>query len=139
MSFIQDSGRDHPVTPAATIDMAHRLAAGLEVREQLRRGGSRDEARSRVARRIGVLAGTLETLARGRLKRLEAWTFQRIAAGAEADLRAEIERHRHELEIARRCSAASDLGEIAAGLARLEAALSTVAAPGSGPAVEAEP
>lgn len=115
------------MTPALTIDAAARFAGGLEAREQRRTGGTREDARARVASRTGVLASTLEMLARGRLKRLEAWVFMRLAAAVETELQAEIARHQHDLAIARQCRRDSDPREIEEGIARLERALALLA------------
>lgn len=131
MQIIQDSGRVHPeegprVTPSLTIDMARQFATGLEVRDQARFGGPREKARERVARRVGVAPGTLETLIRGRLKRLEAWVFARLAAAAVADLNGEIARHEHELALAQSCIPnidASEVREVEASLAALRGAV----------------
>jgi hypothetical protein len=86
---------------ALTLDQARRIARGLEDREQARHGGTRQEARARLAQRIGVMPGTLFNLARDRLKRLDDTIRTRLVAYAVRDLEAEIERLNHELAMAR--------------------------------------
>ncbi len=59
-------------------------------------------ARGAIARKLGIGAGTLEILIRGRAKRLDAAIWSKIQALAIQQLEAEIARKSHELEIARR-------------------------------------
>jgi hypothetical protein len=91
------------MSATGTLETIERLARGLVRREQARAGTSAVTARARVAHRIGILPGTLETLFRKRLKRLDEWVKERIASAAIRELEREIESLSHELEIARLC------------------------------------
>lgn len=95
---------------AVSLDAARRIAHDLEVREQIRFGGSRSDARNRLARRLGSpwSPGTLYNLARDRLKRLDADLRGALAAYAISDLEAEIERLTRDLEAARALGGAQD-------------------------------
>ena len=109
---------------SAVLDHARTVARGLEEREQRRHGGSRDEARARLARRIGVLPGTLYTLARNRLKRLDVTVRDRLTDYAIRDLQNEIGRLNHELGMARALGGgamADRMGEIERHLAAARA------------------
>ncbi len=90
------------------IEDARRLADGLERRDQRRFGGSREEARQRVARRLGWSPGTLYNLARDRLKRLDRDLRDQLAEYAIRDLENEIAQLNSELAHARRLGAAED-------------------------------
>lgn len=98
------------MTAGVSLDAARRIAHDLEVREQNRFGGTRAEARSRLARRLGSpwSPGTLYNLARDRLKRLDADLRGALAAYAIHDLETEIERLTGDLEAARALGAAQD-------------------------------
>jgi hypothetical protein len=87
------------------------LTQGLEKREQARNGGSRIEARQRLARRVGISPGTLYNIARDRLKKLDAGVRDKLVAYAIRDLEQEIAGVTHELEMARQMGASphSDL------------------------------
>jgi hypothetical protein len=89
-----------------TLDRARELERGLVIREQARHGGDREQARARLARRMGVLPGTLYNLARARLKRLDDALRAPLVSYAVHDLQLEIERLNHELEVARELGAA---------------------------------
>lgn len=98
------------MSAGVTIDAARRIAGDLEIREQVRHGGSRSDARARLARRLGSpwSPGTLYNLARDRLKRLDADLRGTLADFAISDLEAEIERLTRDLEAARALGAAQD-------------------------------
>lgn len=110
---------------AFTVDEAQTLAARLERRE-MSRGFSRNDARSRLARKLGVSPGTLENLGRGRLKRtIDGFTY-RLRALLERELEAEIERLAHELEMVRASRDGADpvaVCEIETHLAKAKALL----------------
>ncbi len=109
---IQQSWIFHPKAPGVnahlTLDAARVLAEGLELREQRRNGGSRQEARERVARRVGITPGTLYNLARDRLKKLDADLRHQLAAYAIRDLQHEIASLTSQLEGARSLGGAQD-------------------------------
>lgn len=114
------------MSPAATVETAREFARDLERRDRARHGGRKQEVRERVARRIGISPGTLETLERGRLKRIEVWVFERLAQATLAELRQEIRRDEARLDLARQCAghlAPEEAAAVAAGLAELRAAL----------------
>ena len=90
------------------VDGARLVADGLERREQRRHGGSREQARQRVARKLGWSPGTLYNLARDRLKRLDGDLRQQLAAYAAADLENEIATLHTELAAARSLGSSQD-------------------------------
>lgn len=92
------------------LDSARRIAGECEIREQIRNGGSRADARERLARRLGApwSPGTLYNLARDRLKRLDADLRDTLSAYAVSDLEADIERLNSDLEAARALGRAQD-------------------------------
>jgi hypothetical protein len=105
------------------IEQARSLARSLEDREA-RRAGSVELARPIVARRLGINPSKLETLRRGRLKKIEGWLRDRIAALVVREIRNEITRLNNELALARQIGMdprAVDLTEIETDLARLKA------------------
>jgi hypothetical protein len=106
-------------------DRTRELAKRLEHRVAAR-VGSLAGARPIVARDIGVSTGTLETLRRGRLKRIEGWLRDKIESVLMREIEAEIRRLNHELALYRqigRTPRPGDLEEIEADLAALKAAL----------------
>lgn len=107
---------------AGVMDNARVIAAGCERREQDRNGGTRHEARARVARRMGVMPGTLYNLAANRLKKLDDAFRNRLTAYAVADLEREIEGHRHALELVRALGAPKDPETVRRIKAALESA-----------------
>ncbi len=83
------------------------------------RGASSDDARRIVARRLKVGPGTFERIIRGRVKRIDAAIRDKLSALVERELRAEIARLTHELEMARQGRMGltqEQVGEIAAHL-----------------------
>ena len=105
----------------ATFDaVARNWARDLEDRERIRSGVPLPVARKSVARRVGIPAGTLETLRNGRRKGLSAWLFARLQSAVIAEMNREISRCAHELEIARQAGLDPRSDEMAA----LEAAVS---------------
>ncbi|GHE83823.1 hypothetical protein GCM10019059_45360 [Camelimonas fluminis] len=112
------------MTDATTLEQARELAGQLERREHFRHGGTRTQARERLARRLGVLPGTLYNLARDRLKRFDNNLRLALTNYAIRDLQSEIEGLTHELEMARQMGAASR----PAGMERIEARLAQVKA-----------
>ena len=91
----------------------------LEKQEQLRSGASRDEARKVVARRAGLLPGTLERIARNRVKDMRLQVQRRVCSLMAREWEAEIKVLSHELQIlqALRASAPDD------SIAKVEASL----------------
>jgi hypothetical protein len=124
---IHDPGTDGPMSNVVTLDTARTLAARLESHERLRNGGSKSQARARLAGKMRVLPGTLYNLARNRLKRLDTELRDRLTAFAIRDLQHEIERLSHELEMARQMGAhpmSRRVGEIETHLAKARALMS---------------
>ena len=91
-----------------TMESTRDLLRGLEVRERDRGGGSLNAARLRIARRIGVVPGTLYNIAFNRVKRIDEAIRFRLSEYAIADLEREIERLNHELELAKALGRAQD-------------------------------
>jgi len=93
-----------------SLDSARRIASECEIREQIRNGGSRTDARVRLARRLGSpwSPGTLYNLARDRLKRLDADLRDRLSAYAVSGLEADIQKLHSDLEAARALGRAQD-------------------------------
>lgn len=131
------------LSPDRYLDDARDLARDLEARDKRRAGGNKREVRGRVASRVGVAPGTLETLQRGRLKRLETWVYARLARAAIDDLEAEIRNHETELARASRCLGGvgtREVGEIRQHLDELREALSGLSGkPGAGSAASDRP
>lgn len=90
------------------VDGARLVADGIERREQRRHGGTREQARQRVARKLGWSPGTLYNLARDRLKRFDGDLRRQLATYAVTDLENEIATLTSELAAARRLGAAED-------------------------------
>jgi len=80
---------------------ARKWARDLEDRERIRTGLPLAKARGIIARKIGIPAGTLETLRNGRRKGICAWAFDRLRSAVLNELQAEIARCQHEIHIAR--------------------------------------
>jgi len=98
----------------------------LERAEASRTGLPIEDARKRVARRLGVLPGTLENIGKGRIKGIRNWVAQKIRQAVIREIEAEIARLQHELEMARRCGTRLDselVGEIETHLAAVSALL----------------
>lgn len=96
----------------------------LENRETERTGLALPEARKAVARRLGVPAGTLSSLRRGRIKGVRSWVEDRLRDGLIAALEAEMRKTANELENLRRRDprvAAVEIDAIAAVLRATQA------------------
>lgn len=77
------------------------IARVLEDRET-ERVGKLPIARQSLARRVGCAPGTLESLRKGRLKRVERWLHDKLEALLVGEIESEIRRLTHELETYRR-------------------------------------
>lgn len=73
----------------------------LEDREAAKSGQPLATAREAVARRIGVLPGTLENLRKNRLKGIAAHLYDQLRGGVIRALELELAHVEHELQIAR--------------------------------------
>ena len=95
------------------------IARVLEARET-ERSGKLPFARQNLARRIGCAPGTLESLRKGRLKRVERWFHEKLESLLIGEIEAEIRRLTFELETYRRTR-----GDVAGApeMARLVAAI----------------
>ena len=69
---------------------------------EAKRLGKLSVARERLARQVGCAPGTLETLRKGRLKRIERWLHDKLEALLVHEIEAEIRRLTLELETHRR-------------------------------------
>lgn len=88
------------MSAAAMIDDVRCHVRALEAREA-RKGGSVGDARRRLATKLGCAPGTLETIHKGRLKRLDAWLRDSIQRLLVSEIEREIGALTHELEILR--------------------------------------
>lgn len=77
-------------------------------RAAMRDGAKLQQAREVVARKVGVSPGTLQSIRRGRTKRLALDLFQKLSAALERQLEREIEATSHELSILRAHGAGLD-------------------------------
>ena len=81
-----------------------REAARILEKREAQRVGTIDMARTSLSRRLGCAPGTLETLRKGRLKRIEGWLQEKLQALLVREIEAELKRLTHELETYRRAS-----------------------------------
>ena len=79
----------------------------LERREQLRSGGSREQARKTVARMAGLLPGTLERIAKNRVKDMRMKVQRRVCSLMAREWEAEIKALTHELAVLRALGASA--------------------------------
>ena len=87
--------------PAMAIEMQTRQwATELEDRERARSRTPLITARRAVANRVGVPAGTLENIRRGRSKGVRAWVAEKIRSAIVAEMEREVERLTHEIFLA---------------------------------------
>lgn len=97
---------------------ARRLIDG----EKRRSGLLADEARERVASRLGVAPGTLENLLLGRLKGVASYLRDRLRSAVIRQIEAEIARLEHDLQMARLGALGPTDDDVAAAEAALEKA-----------------
>ena len=105
------SNRSDKTAMSATYD-AIGIVTRLE-RAAMRDGAKLAQARESVARKVGVSPGTLESIQRGRIKRLAHDLFQKLNAALERQLEREIEAAQHELSILRAAGARVDAAAVA--------------------------
>lgn len=120
---------ERSVIAGMTMEPLRQTAIGLERREQYRRGGTREEARERLARQMGLMPGTLFNLVRDRLKRLDDNLRERVVSYAIKEIEAEIGALEHELAMVRAVGGVPDdrkVSEIEALLERGQRLLSDV-------------
>lgn len=96
------------MSAAVYLDTAETLARNCVRRHATRSGLTLDEARDRMAARIGWAPGTLYNLLRGRLKKLDADLRAGLTRYAIEDLQHEIAALTRELEDARGLGGARD-------------------------------
>ena len=114
----------HPwskATMSATtyIDRAREWGDRLEKRERAKTGLPLNEARKRVAHRLGASPGTLENLHRGRLKNIAAHFYDRMRWLVINELQAEVAAHEHEIEVLLRAGVGPREDEMSAAVAGL--------------------
>lgn len=83
------------------ISTINRFATALENAEARRLGVRVNEARGRLARRLGVAPGTLENIRRLRTKIVPNWLMNKVRAELVAVLQSEVRRLEHEIQLAR--------------------------------------
>lgn len=114
------------MTATAYLDRAKNWTRTLEDHEALRSGVKVKEARTIVARKVGIAPGTLENLRNGRVKAIAAHIYDRLRAAVIGDLETELRRLTHELQILRQTGVDprdSEMAEVASDLAKVRAAL----------------
>ena len=110
------------MSATATDEHTATWAEMLEEWERKRSGQNKIVVRENVARHVGVLPGTLQSLSRRRLKGVKAWVSERIRAAVIRELEREILRLQHELEIARQGGARMDSNEVQQAFSALHSA-----------------
>lgn len=101
------------MSPGAQVNQSGADALWIE-RRRVERGMTAPEARKSIARDVRASVGTLENLARGRLKRIDAWLRDNLTALFINELQGEIARLHHELDMARQRGAAPHSEQILA-------------------------
>lgn len=107
---------------AITVDQAASWARDLEDREARVSGLPVSEARSRIAGKIKVPAGTLENLRRGRLKEVKTSLVAVLIAATRKALEADIAKLEHELAVLTAIDQGMGLGALGAAEAAIQAA-----------------
>lgn len=119
--FIHTTRTDQPVMSSVEFqDQSREIIARLEARAA-RRAGSVQAGRRQLAARLGTLPGTLESMARGRLKRVDDWPRAKAENLLIREISNEIAALEHELAMLRATGADPRLPSIA----EVEAALET--------------
>lgn len=112
-----------PMSALAFSTDTREIARVLEDREAAR-VGKLPVARQSLARRIGCAPGTLETLRKGRLKRVERWLHEKLEALLVGEIESEIRRLTLELEAYRRtrgdAASAPEMARLVAAIADAE-------------------
>jgi hypothetical protein len=78
---------------------AQQWARTLERRERLRTGANAVDARKAVARRTGILPGTIENIVRGRTKGVRGWIIETLRSALIKEFENEIARLSHERDL----------------------------------------
>lgn len=90
--------RDKTTMSSLALDQdAKRWATVVEDGEAKRLGKNVEDVRPIVARRLGVVPGTMENLRKGRVKGVRTWVYGRLRALFIEELQYEIQRLQHEL------------------------------------------
>jgi hypothetical protein len=101
--MLHPSTKDKDAMSAFDLDQRARgFALLLENWEASRSGVSIAKARTTLARRLGIPAGTLENLRRNRLKGVRGWVSDKLESGVINAAEHEIQRWQHVREMARR-------------------------------------
>lgn len=119
---IQHFRTSHPMNSVAFVDQAKGWASELEHREAMRSGATRAKARLVVATRTSLAPGTLENLARGRLKAIAVHVYERLRSGLIREWETELVRLEHELSILRQTGVDPRDNQVAAVVAGISAA-----------------
>ena len=89
------------VSAVAYLDNARDWARRLEEAEAERANIPVEEARPRVASRLGIAPGTFTSLRKNRLKSISAYAYDRLNKAAEALIARQIVWLQHELDLTR--------------------------------------
>jgi hypothetical protein len=107
MSQIRESEKPM-ITAVFDDERAREWVDQIEVREGVRAGLKRPDARASLARKWGVSFWTLTNWRRGRLKDLRGAIRDKIHAGIVHELKSEITRLSDDLSLALQCGASPD-------------------------------
>lgn len=122
--------KEDGVSSVAILDETRALMRGLEEKE-MRKGLKQPDARKRLAARLSVVPGTLTSLAKNRLKKIDASLRDRVRTLVIRELEQEIGRLTHELSIHKATGLRLDCAAVAEAETHLAAAKAILA--GAGP------
>ena len=107
---------------AAEEHTARKWVVECEDREARRAGLPLPHARASLSRKIGIPAGTLENIRRGRSKGVRSWVLNVLREFVARELEAEIARLTHELAMVRARTGGAESNAEGAARAAIEAA-----------------
>ena len=103
-------------------EAARKWVVECEDREARRSCQALPAARAALSRKIGIPAGTMENIRRGRSKGVRAWVLEKLKAFVVRELETEIARLAHELEMVRATGGNGSGAAVLAARAALEKA-----------------
>lgn len=101
-SEMDKSKRVRPMNAISDVSTLNRFARLVEKSEARQLGISEQQARTRIANRIGVSPGTLENIRRLRTKIVPNWLMNKVRLELVAVLQLEIQGLEHEVNLARK-------------------------------------